>query len=86
MRFLGLRLRLAFERLSCSLRRKRRRGVRTSTWESRPELNGQPAGWPPRMSRPVSAKGGGACPSMFSTPGSPAHFAKEIVNASDRLL
>ena len=27
------------------------------------------AGWPPLMARPLAAKGGGACPSMFSTPG-----------------
>ena len=27
------------------------------------------AGWPSRMSRPLAVKGGGACPSMFSTPG-----------------
>jgi DNA-directed RNA polymerase specialized sigma24 family protein len=33
------------------------------------------------MSRPLAAKGGGACPSMFSTPGSRAQFAREIVNA-----
>lgn len=33
------------------------------------------------MSRPLAAKDGGACPSMFSTPGSPARFARESVNA-----
>jgi len=37
------------------------------------------------MSRPLAAKGGGACPSMFSTPGSPAQFAREVVNASGRV-
>ena len=33
------------------------------------ELTGIPAGWPPRMSRPRAVKGGGACPSMLSSPG-----------------
>lgn len=37
------------------------------------------------MSRPLAAKGGGACPSMFSTPGSPAQLAREIVNAFGRM-
>lgn len=36
------------------------------------------AGWPSRMSRPLAVKGGGACPSMFSTPGfSPAASREE---------
>src|SRR5690349_18350943 len=33
------------------------------------------------MSRPLTAKGGGASPSLFSTPGSPAQLARESVNA-----
>ena len=33
------------------------------------------------MSRPLAAKGGGASPSLFSTPGSLAQFAREIVDA-----
>jgi hypothetical protein len=34
------------------------------------------AGWPPRMSRPLAVKGGGACPSVFSIPG--FHFTLAI--------
>ena len=37
------------------------------------------------MSRPLAAKGVGASPSLFSTPGSPAQFAREVVNAFGRV-